>query len=85
MLFGDFAESQLKDLKEVVDEEGSTEDYGYLSDSDLEDDEDERVSSLEALPFNTLEVSGEGDACEHREERLERGKIVKIPDMAFVT
>lgn len=79
MLFGDFAESQWKVFKDsAVDEAESAEDYGYLSDSDLGDDEDERVSSLE--------VSGESKSTrEHRDERIEKGKIVKIPDMAFVT
>ena len=48
MLFGNFAESQSKDFnQETIDEEGSAEDYGYLSDSDLEDDEDKDVDEDE--------------------------------------
>ena len=80
VLFGNFTESQLRDLdKDVIDEAEYAEDYGYLSDSDLEDDEDGKVASV-PIPSedkNTL--------CEEYEERVEKGKIVKIPDMAFVT
>ena len=81
MLFGNFAESQLKDFtKEAIDEvDESAEDYGYLSDSDLEDDEDEKVASVTVLDED------KNIPCEQHEERVEKGKIVKIPDMAYVT
>ena len=92
MLFGDFAESQLRDFNEEVLDNEFAENYGYSSDSDLGDDEGESLFSFEdatepkAPSVDTLEVSGESkSACEHRKECLERGKIVKIPDMAFVT
>ena len=94
VLFGNFAESQSKDFsKEEIDDEESAEDYGYLSDSDLEDDEDEKVASfkptgkLKARPSDPFGVPGEDkrNLCEEHEERVEKGKIVKIPDMAFVT
>ena len=91
MLFGKFAESQLKDFKEAIDEDESAEGYGYLSDSDLEDDGDERplfkhtgkskIRSFDPFPApseNTL-------SCERKEEHVLKGKVVKIPDMAFVT
>jgi len=93
VLFGTFAESQSKDFKEEIDDEGSAEDYGYLSDSDLEDDEDEKVTSFKhtskpkVYPFNPFGAPG-GDRktpCEEHEECTEKGKVVKIPDMAFVT
>ena len=135
MLFGNFAEAQSKDFnKETIDEKESVEDYGYLSDSDLEDDDDGRVvpvtvprdekvipsqkvdlaavrreekrifrqnvdlaavpreekmipckkfdliTDLFAVPLEEKKIS-----CEEHEERIEKGKIVKIPDMAFVT
>ena len=92
MLFGNFAESQSKDFsKETIDEE-SAEAYGYLSDSDLEDDEDEKVASFrhtsktKVHPFDPFGVPGEGRRtfCEEHED-VGKGKIVKIPDMAFVT
>jgi len=80
VLFGNFAESQPKDFtKEAIDEGGSAEDYGYLSDSDLEDDEDENVTPV-AIPGKDKEI-----LCEEHKERVEKGKTVKIPDMAFVT
>ena len=89
MFFGSFAESQSKVFNEAIDEEESTEDYGYLSDSDLEDGEDDK----DPLPNPTskskvrpLGFAGEDRiVCEGHEERVERGKVVKIPDMAFVT
>ena len=94
MLFGTFAESQSRDFtEEETDDEESAEDYGYLSDSDLEDDEDEKVASFRHTsrsnihPFDPFGVPGEDRriTCEEYEERVEKGKVVKIPDMAFVT
>jgi len=93
VLFGNFAESQAKDFKEEIDDDESAEDYGYLSDSDLEDDEDERVALFKHTtkskphPFDPLAISGEEKKiiCEEHEEHVEKGKVVKIPDMAFVT
>jgi hypothetical protein len=85
VFFGDFAESQQKDFKDPVDEEGSAEDYGYLSDSDLEDDEDEKCERQAAV-LGPPVIPGGGDTpYENRVERLERGRVVKIPDVAFVT
>ena len=94
MLFGNFAESQSKDFsKDPIDDEESAEDYEYLSDSDLEDDEDEKVASSkhtdipEVHPFDPFGVSGEEKSilCEEHDEHVEKGKVVKIPDIAFVT
>jgi len=80
VLFGNFTESQSRDFtKEAIDEEESAEDYGYLSDSDLEDDEDEKVAPV-AIPGEDQKI-----LCEEHEEHVEKGKIVKIPDIAFVT
>ena len=80
MLFGNFAESQLKDFtKEAIDEEESAEDYGYLSDSDLEDDEDEKVASV------AITGKDKKFLCEEHEECVDKGKVVKVPDMAYVT
>ena len=80
VLFGNFTESQPRYFnKKPIDEEGYTEDYGYLSESDLEDDEDGKVASV-PIPDGDKKIPRE--ACE---ERVEKGKVVKIPDMAFVT
>jgi len=94
VLFGNFAESQSKDFaKEAIDEEESAEYYGYLSDSDLEDDEDEKVASFKRKdkskghPFDPFAIPGEDERiiCEEHGENIGKGKVVKIPDMAFVT
>ena len=92
VLFGNFSESQSKDFEEVVDEEESAEDYGYLSDSDLEEDEDEKVSSSKPLPKPNAHPSdppvgpSQGKVVwEEYKERIGEGKVVKIPDTAFVT
>ena len=93
VLFGNFAESQLKDLKEAISEEESAEDYGYLSDSDLEDDEDEKIAppmqktKPKAHPLDPFAAPGENkkSVCEEHEEQVDKGRVVKIPDMAFVT
>ena len=79
MLFGNFAESQSKDFKEAVDEQEYAEDYGYSSDSDLEDDEDVKDVPV-VVPAQDQET-----LCDNHDERVEKGKIVRIPDMAFVT
>ena len=94
VLFGNFAESQSKDFsKDAIDDKESAEDYGYLSDSDLEDDEDEKFLELpkragksKVHPFNPFGVLGEDRrSLEEHEERVEKGRVIKIPDMAFVT
>ena len=86
MLLGNIAESQSKDFsKGEVEDEESAEDYGYLSDSDLEDDEDKKVASFESRS-KPLAISGEDSKLsEEQEEHVEKGKIVRVPDVAFVT
>ena len=79
--------------KEAIGDEESTEDYGYSSDSDLEDDEDDRISPLKYVcqsiihPFNLFGAPGEDRKipCKVREEFLRGGGVIEIPDMAFVT
>jgi len=92
VLFGSFTEAQSKDFKEAIDEDEPGDDYDYLSDSDLEDDEDEKAALFkhtnksEVHPFDPFAIPGEDKiACEKHEEHVEKGKVVKIPDMAFVT
>jgi len=93
VLFGNFAESESKLFDEEEIDEEYAEDYGYSSDSDLDDDEDEKVSwfqyvgRLVVLLFALLGFLFEdgSNLCGEREKRAERGKVVKIPDMAFVT
>ena len=92
VLFGNFAESQLKDFKEPIDEEGTAEDYGYLSDSDLEDDEDERADPPNLTESNVTTgnpilaiPAARISPCEEQEEHVEKGKVVLIPDIAYAT
>ena len=85
MLFGNFAESRSKNFNEAIYEDESTDDYGYLSDSDLEDGEDDKAS-FNPTSESTVHLSGEDKIlCEGHEECIEKGKVVQIPDMAFVT
>jgi hypothetical protein len=62
-----------------------------LSDSDLEDDEDKKVTlpkqKSKARSSDPFDVSDEDRKviCEEHEEHVDKGKVVKIPDMAFVT
>jgi hypothetical protein len=92
VLFGNFAESQSKDFKEAIDEEEYAEDYGYISDSDLEDDEEDKISFIYNgkpkvhHPSDPFAIPGEDKvACADYEECVEKGKVVKVPDIAFVT
>ena len=52
-----------------------------MSDSDLEDDEHAKKTEARSVATPGKKKS----ACEDYEERVERGKVVKIPDVAFVT
>ena len=85
VLFGNFAESQLKDFKETIEEEETAEDYGYLSDSDLEDEDGETTSLKRPSQSNVVKPDLTPLACEEQEECVEKGKVVRIPDIAFVT
>ena len=71
----------------MTDEEGSAEDYGYLSDSDLEDDEDEKSHSSGSLTplIRWLFPPRTRKSTEEYEEHVDKGKVVEIPDIAFVT
>ena len=94
MLLGNPAKARLKNSsREIVDHEEYAEDYGYSSDSDLEDDEDEKAASIKQKSklkvhlFDPYEIPGEGRriSCEEHDEHTGQVKIVKIPDVAFVT
>ena len=89
VLLGNFAESRLKGFKDPIEEEEYTDDYGYLSDSDLEDDEDtislKHAAKPEVHPPDPFEIPGGKIIYEEYEENARNGKVVKIPDMAFLT
>ena len=95
VLFGQFGEAESKDFLEPLDDTECADDYGYHSDSDLEEDEDS-VSPKEARKqtgfsrgdlsdiFCFLPVEDE-PVCGEYEECLEKGKVIRIQDMAFIT
>ena len=98
VLFGTFAEADLKDFSEVTDDSESAEDYGYYSDSDLEEDDDHVVSSgeqpkktapLGGYPLDPFCSSLGDEKSTHtygeRKEPPEKGKVIKIQDVAFIT
>lgn len=84
----------MKDLKVPVDKDDSAEDFRYFSDNDLEENEDEKsespsaehASTVETHPFN-LFATPDKDKFSFvvNLERAEKGKVVKIPDVVFVT
>jgi len=79
----------LKNFKDPIEEEEYTDDYGYLSDSDLEDDEDiislKHAAKPEVPLSDPFAIPGEKIIYEQYEEYTRNGKVVKIPDMAFLT
>ena len=91
VLFGNFAEAELRDFDDDFANEEPTEDYGYYSDSDLEDDEDEKGSNPAhdasrtgpAIPPHS--PGGGGPYYANHTELTNKGKIVRIPDIAFST
>ena len=90
MLFGDFAEARSRNFGEAIGEEEFAEDYGFSSDSDLEDEWDgawaERPVKSKVDPIGPSAIPGGGRIeCEGLEERVGTGKMVKIPDVAYVT
>lgn len=94
VLFGNFAEAEVRDFDgDIGGDESTAEDYGYYSDSDLEDDEDGNPNQ-EARTRNKSRANpsrqpyrsvGEDSYHKNRTELANKGKIVRIPDIAFVT
>lgn len=97
VLSGTFAESESKDFSETTDESECAENYGYHSDSDIEDDDDavnagetlKKMVTLRGHPFDPLcfPLSARKSIPTYGEhkERLEKGKVIKIQDMALIT
>ena len=97
MLFGNFVEAQSRSLIEAIDQQEFAEDYGYSSDSDIEDEEDQwSIQQCGVASHSTnsgvLDLSGSPTTsskdkmvCEDHDECVGQGKVVKIPDVAYVT
>ena len=89
VLSGDSVESQSEDLQDPLDEAESADIYGYLSDSDLEDDEEVNPPPKSHEPLSGASYEDNKDknatSSEFYQESVERYKIIKISDVAFVT
>ena len=91
MLFGVFAEAESKDFSEPLDDTKCAAEYGYYSDSDLEDEDSatEAPKPARGHPFDTfcfLPTDSESTPARGEyKEHLEKGKVIKIQDMAFIT
>ncbi|KAF9778364.1 hypothetical protein BJ322DRAFT_495081 [Thelephora terrestris] len=98
LLFGKFGEAESKSFSEPLEDTESADDYGYCSDSDLEEDEDGSTSSKVAQGQTTLARGNGSDpfnfppienkpppTCGEYQEHPEKGKVIKIQDMAFIT
>ena len=90
VLSGTFAEAESKDLSLPVDESECADNYGYCSDSDLEDDDDtvkEGEGGLRGHPFDPFcfLVSEEMPTYDQHREFARKGTIIKVQDIAFIT
>ncbi|KAF9778362.1 hypothetical protein BJ322DRAFT_1147820 [Thelephora terrestris] len=94
LLSGTFAEAELKDFSEAIDDEEIAEDYGYYSDSDLEDDDrvanptepPEIVAPLDEDPSSSSPTTNKSPRVhDELSKRPRQGKIIKIQDIAFIT
>ena len=97
VLYGTFEEAEPKDFSEPIDDTVSGRDYSYHSDSDLEEDDD--VANSEERPEETAPLRGHpfdpfcfstGDnmptrAYGERKESPQKGKVIKIQDVAFIS
>lgn len=82
VLSGPFSESEIKDFSDVVDNGEFAEDYGYSSDSDLEDDRDfESPAPPPCLSQPPKQDPLYGEYKEH----VRTGKVIRIQDVAFIT
>ena len=97
VLFGAFAEAESKNCSESFDDDECADNYGYHSDSDLEEDEDsvdskeppKQTGPVRGHPFDPFCFSPAENESKptygEQTECFEKGKVVKIQDMAFVT
>jgi hypothetical protein len=82
VLSGTFAEAELKDLWEPIDDRESADDYGYDSDSDLEEDQDVTRGQTFRFTFGALKAT---PPVVPQNGRTAKGKAIKIQDIAFIT
>lgn len=90
VLFGTFAEAESKDFSEPIDDGAPAEHYDYYSDSDLEEDEDitdseERPKTMDLIREHSFDDSKSTRTHDEHDERPEKGKVIRIQDIAFIT
>ena len=83
VLFGPFAEAKSRAFSEDNDDEFA-EDYGYSSDSDLEEDRDFETSGS-LVDQDTTPHPQQKVPYGHYEEHVQTGKVIKVQDIAFIT
>jgi hypothetical protein len=83
---GSFVETEFKDFSEAIDDSEVAQDYGYHSDSDLEDG-DIHLATSKGLRKTTAPRMDNKSLHPHGEyrEHPQGGKVVKIQDVAFIT
>ena len=72
----------------MISEQEFAEDYGYSSDSDIEDEEDQwsiRYGVTYATQSRVRGLSEDKIVYEDHDECPAQGKVVKIPDVAYMT
>ena len=84
VLSGSFSESEIRDFSETVDNGELADDYGYLSDSDLEEDWDFESLSPQTPPSKPRQQDQDAPHYEYK-EHPQMGRVIKIQDVAFIT
>lgn len=82
VLSGAFSESEMKDFSEAVDDGEFAEDYGYSSDSDLEEDWDFRSP---APPEDWSKTRQREALYGQYKEHIRMGMVIRVQDVAFIT
>ena len=98
VLSGLYSESEPKNFSEPIDEDEEAENYGYYSDSDLEDDEDvanttgkssKKAATLKSSSLDSPRLPPDDKKPEpiygEWDEPSGKGTIIKIHDVAFIT
>ena len=83
VLSGPFSESEIKDFTETVDDGEFAEDYGYSSDSDLEEDLD--FEGPAPPPNDRVQLHQQEVLCSQYNECVRMGKVIRVQDVAFIT
>ena len=81
VLSGKYTESEIKDVTETVDDGEFLEDYGYSSDSDLEEDWDFGGPA----PPPVKSQPQPGALYGEYKELFRMGKVIRIRDVAYIT